>query len=268
MVLIGTIWFVVPIVTISIVLSSLTLGARNSACGVTTFLCGLAALFGDSSVRLGDAWAPPSVLSVYAAGRPLHESTRRPTYFTLYFTNRWSYTIFNAPDAALRHVAEETSPISCSPPSAMGQLWSDAASTLSYMHHAVQFRVVMFTQFFVVIYGLFSLFMHARRYSRKHDYNPGDFISVCWNNFVFTLLNETSYAIFSTYLWIEFSLTCMPCNIIGNYHLWFAIFSRIPFTLKDELVYVLFLNDLRFGPTRPENLCAARVGILAGSSRY
>jgi hypothetical protein len=59
--------------------------ARNSAGGVTIFLRGLAAQFGDSSVRLGDACAPPSVLSAYAAGRPPHESARRPTYFTLYF---------------------------------------------------------------------------------------------------------------------------------------------------------------------------------------
>jgi hypothetical protein len=117
-------------------------GAHNSAGGVTILLRGLAALFGDSSVRLG------------AVGRPPHESTRRPPYLTLYFINRCNYTIINVPDAALRHDAEETSLVSCSPPSSMGQLCSDAASTLSYMHHALQSRVVMFTLFFVVIYGL------------------------------------------------------------------------------------------------------------------
>jgi hypothetical protein len=46
----------------------------------------------------------------------------------------------------------------------------------------------------------------------------------------------------------------MPCNILGNYHLWFAILSRIPFTLKFKLIYVLFVNDLRFGSTSPETV--------------
>jgi hypothetical protein len=113
----------------------LTPDARNFVGGVTIFLRGLATQFEDSSVRLG------------AAGRPLHESARRPPYLTLYFTNRCNYTNINVPDAALRHDAEETSPVSCSPSSAMGQLCSDAASTLSYMHHAVQSWVAMFTLF-------------------------------------------------------------------------------------------------------------------------
>jgi hypothetical protein len=65
----------------------LTPGARNSAGGVTIFLRGLAVLFGDSSVRLSDACAPPNVLSVCAAGTPPHESARRPAYFTMYLQN-------------------------------------------------------------------------------------------------------------------------------------------------------------------------------------
>jgi hypothetical protein len=106
------------------------------------------------------------------------------------------------------------------------------------MHRVVQFSLVTFTQFFVFIYGPFSLFMHARRYSRKRDYNPGDFISVCYETvFVFTLLNKIGYAIFSVYLWIEFPLTCIPCDIIGNYHLSFVIFSCISFAKQ--------LNSLR-----------------------
>jgi hypothetical protein len=120
----------------------LTPGARNSAGGVTIFLRGLAAQFEDSSLRVG------------VAGRPLHVSARWPPYLTFYFINRCNYTNINAPDAALCHDAEETSPVSSSPSSAMGQQCSDAASSLSYMHSSVQSRVAMFTLFFVVIYGL------------------------------------------------------------------------------------------------------------------
>jgi hypothetical protein len=42
------------------------------------------------------------------------------------------------------------------------------------------------------------------------------------------------------------------------------------FTLKDELVYAFFANDLCFGPTGPENLHAApnrKLGLV-GASRY
>jgi hypothetical protein len=55
------------------------LSAHKSAGGVTISLHGLALLFGDATVRLGDACGPPSVLSVCAAGtNPPHESARRP----------------------------------------------------------------------------------------------------------------------------------------------------------------------------------------------
>jgi hypothetical protein len=87
MILIGTSWFVAPIVTLSIALSSLTLDARKSTGGVTISLRGLVVLFGDASVRLGDACAPPNVLSVSASSTPPHESARRPAYFIMYLQN-------------------------------------------------------------------------------------------------------------------------------------------------------------------------------------
>jgi hypothetical protein len=76
MVLIGTIWFAATIVSITVVLPSLTPGARNSAGGVTIFIHGLATQFGDTSLGVG------------AAGRPLHVSASRPSYLTDYFMNR------------------------------------------------------------------------------------------------------------------------------------------------------------------------------------
>jgi hypothetical protein len=122
MVLIGTIWFVAPIVSISIVLPSLTPGARNSAGGVTIFLRGLATQFGDTSLRVG------------AAGRPLHVSASWPSYLTDYFMSRSNYTNVNVPDAALCNDAEQSSPVSSSLSSAMvNNAIQCAANYLSYM---------------------------------------------------------------------------------------------------------------------------------------
>ena len=45
----------------------------------------------------------------------------------------------------------------------------------------------------------------------------------------------------------------MPCDIFGNLQSWFAILSRIPFTLKYKRGYVSLAYDLRCGSTRPEN---------------
>jgi hypothetical protein len=59
-------------------------------------------------------------------------------------------------------------------------------------------------------------------------------------------------------------------------------YRKLPFMVCDFIAYNvyakrrsrlhLFVNDLRFGPTspenRPENLRAARVGKLAGASQY
>jgi hypothetical protein len=130
MVLIGTIWFAAPIVSISIVLSSLTPGARNSAGGVTIFLRGLAAQFGDTSIRVG------------AAGRPLHVSASRPSYLTDYFMNQSNYTNVNVSDAALCNDAEQSSPVSSSLPSAMvNNAIQCADSYLSYMPCSGQSRV-------------------------------------------------------------------------------------------------------------------------------
>jgi hypothetical protein len=107
MVLIGTIWFVATIVSVTVVLPSLTPGTRKSAGGVTIFIRGLAALFGDTSIGVG------------AAGRPLHVSASRPSYLTNYFMTWSNYTNVNVPDAALCNDAEQSSPVSSSLPSAM-----------------------------------------------------------------------------------------------------------------------------------------------------
>jgi hypothetical protein len=70
----------------------------------------------------------------------------------------------------------------------------------------------------------------------------------------------------------EFLLTCMPCNILGNYQLWFVILSRIPFMLIFKHVYILFVNVYALvRPTRkPHRETWALPGSnkLAGASRY
>jgi hypothetical protein len=72
---------------------------------------------------------------------------------------------------------------------------------LSYMHCAVQFSLASFPQYIVFIYGPFSVYMHARRYSWKRPYNAGDFIAACYETtLIFTLLNELGYAILVVYL--------------------------------------------------------------------
>jgi hypothetical protein len=111
----------------------LTPGARNSAGGVTIFICGLAAQFGDTSLRVG------------AAGRPLHVSASRPSYLTGYFMNRSNYANVNVPDAALCNNAEQSSPVSSSLPSAMvHNAIHCAASYLSYMPCSGQSRVTCY----------------------------------------------------------------------------------------------------------------------------
>jgi hypothetical protein len=86
----------------------LTPGARNSAGGVTIFLRRLVAQFEIQVL----GW----VLLV-----DHYMCARRPPYLTFYFINRSNYTDISVPDAALCHDAEEKSPVSSSPPSAMGQ---------------------------------------------------------------------------------------------------------------------------------------------------
>jgi hypothetical protein len=138
MVLIGTIWFAAPIVSISIALLSLTLGARNSAGGVTIFLRGLTAQFGDSSLRVG------------AAGRPLHVSASRPSYLTFYFINQSNYTNVNVPDAAMCNDAEESSLVSSSLPSAMGQQCNTMCRQLPFLYAPLwPISCTMFTLFFM-----------------------------------------------------------------------------------------------------------------------
>jgi hypothetical protein len=126
----------------------------------------------------------------------------------------------------------------------MVQLWRDAARILSYMHHAIQFPLVSFTQFFVFIYGPFSLYMHAWRYSRKRPYNAGDFISVCYETIlVFRLLNEFGYTILCIFMdrisadqhamWYYQKLPFIICQFLA--YLVHKIAQQ--FTLKHELVY-------------------------------
>ena len=121
MVLIGTIWFAATIVSITVVLPSLTPGARNSAGGVTIFICGLAPQFGDI------------ILDVGAAGRPLHVSASRPSYLSNYFMNWSNYTIANVPGAALCNDAELSSPASSSLPSAIVNNAIQSAATFLFI---------------------------------------------------------------------------------------------------------------------------------------
>jgi hypothetical protein len=233
----------------------LTPGARNSAGGVTIFIRGLAAQFGDTSLGVG------------AAGRPLHVSASRPSYLTDYFMNRSNYTNVNVPDAALCNDTEQSSPVSSSLPSAMvNNAIQCAASFLSYMPCSSQ-SLVQCLHYFLRSFTVYKVCSYMLGDIVGHVITTRENLS----RFVETILYllKYMYPVTQLYIHIYASHFCLrACHAIfsGSFSYGSRFYRIYLFTLKYKRVYVVLPYDLHCGSTRPgnrrTNLRAARVRLI------